>query len=250
MATPKVRFRRPTADEPWVLSARTIRLLECRADRQRCDQLLTEPHYLKNAHLVGEQWRCGRLVIRGGKPLRHAGIETFNAVNGRGRWLGSTLGRADSNEIPAARVQLAKLDGGEKIVVADAAHTQVETARQILYDQGGEDLLTVTANPKAWVRPLDTRFTQRPFSPSPHGAHPRGDTGTQPRAGGASGLGRAGRQARDGGLAGRADRGARAPAGAAAREDDDRGGLADQQPELGGIGRGGPAAAQGRLWGD
>ena len=47
----------------------------------------------------------------------------------RGRWLGSTLVKEGSNEIPAAREQLAKLDLVDKIVLADAAHTQVEHAQ-------------------------------------------------------------------------------------------------------------------------
>jgi predicted transposase YbfD/YdcC len=191
-----------------------------------------------------------RLVILDGKALRHAGVETVNAVNGTGRWLGSTLVRAGSNEIPAARVQLAKLDAVGQIVVADAAHTQVATARQILYDQGGEYLLTVKANQKDLAQTLETLFTQQPFSPSTHGAHPRGDAGTQPRAGGDSGLGRPGHHAGDGGLPGGADRGALAPTGAAAGEKDDRGRVLDQQPHPGGTGRGGPAAPQARLLGD
>jgi predicted transposase YbfD/YdcC len=35
-----------------------------------------------------------------------------------------------------------------KIVLADAAHTQVATAKQILYEQGGDYLLTVKKNQK------------------------------------------------------------------------------------------------------
>lgn len=119
-----------------------------------------------------------RLVILDGKCLRHAGVETVNAVNGAGRWLGSTLVPAASNEIPAARAQLAKLDAVGKIVLAEAAHTQVETARQILYEQGGEYVLTAKANQKELVRTLETRFTERRFSPSAHGAHAGGAAGT------------------------------------------------------------------------
>jgi predicted transposase YbfD/YdcC len=38
------------------------------------------------------------------------------------------------------------LDLAGKIVLADALHTQVETAQQILFEQGGDYLLTVKAN--------------------------------------------------------------------------------------------------------
>lgn len=191
-----------------------------------------------------------RLVILDGKTLRHAGIETVNAVNGTGRWLGSTLVPTSSNEIPAARVQLAKLDPVGKIVLADAAHTQVETARQILYDQGGAYLLTVKANQKELMRTLETLFTQGPFSPSRHAAHAGADARTQPRAGGDSCPGCAGHDPRDGGLSGGANRGPLAPARAAAGEKDDRSGLSDQQPDPGGTGRSGPAQTQARLLGD
>lgn len=191
-----------------------------------------------------------RLLILDGKCLRHAGVETVNAVNGAGRWLGSTLVPAGSNEIPAARKQLAKLDAVEKLVIADAAHTQVETARQILYEQGGEYVLTAKANQKELVRTLETLFTQRPFSPSAHGAHPRGEAGTQSRAGGNSGARRAGGDARDGGFSGRAERGAPAAAGAPAGQEDDGDRVSDQQPHAGRTGRGGVIAAQARLLGD
>ena len=66
-----------------------------------------------------------RLVIIDGKEIRHADVESVSAVSGSGRWLGSTLVHEGSNEIPAGRQQLAKLDLVGKIVLADAAHTQV-----------------------------------------------------------------------------------------------------------------------------
>src|ERR1035437_10354025 len=65
-----------------------------------------------------------KLVVLDGKELRHADVESVNAVSGTGRWLGSTKVKEGSNEIPAAREQLAKLDVVDKIVLADAAHTQ------------------------------------------------------------------------------------------------------------------------------
>ena len=88
--------------------------------------------------------------------------------------------RKSSNEIPAAREQLAKLDIVNKIVLADAAHTQVETAEQILYEQGGEYMLTVKKNQKGLFETLETLFTEQRFSPSAHPAHPRHDPRTQP----------------------------------------------------------------------
>ena len=121
-----------------------------------------------------------KLVVLDGKEIRHADVESVNAVSGTGRWLGSTQVKEGSNEIPAARAQLAKLDVVDKIVLADAAHTQVETAKQILYEQGGDYLLTVKKNQPGLFETLSTLFTEQRFSPSAHSANPRHDPGEQP----------------------------------------------------------------------
>jgi predicted transposase YbfD/YdcC len=123
-----------------------------------------------------------QLVVVDGKEMRHADVESVNAVSGTGRWLGSTKVKEGSNEIPAAREQLAKLDVVGKIVLADAAHTQVETAKQILYEQGGDYLLTVKKNQKGLFETLSTLFTEQRFSPSAQPAHPCHDPGEQPGA--------------------------------------------------------------------
>jgi predicted transposase YbfD/YdcC len=122
-----------------------------------------------------------KLVVLDGKEMRHADVELVNAVSGTGRWLGSTKVKEGSNEIPAARAQLAKLDVVDKIVLADAAHTQVATAQQILYEQGGDYLLTVKKNQPGLFETLSTLFAEQRFSPSAHPAHPRHDPGEQPR---------------------------------------------------------------------
>jgi predicted transposase YbfD/YdcC len=120
-----------------------------------------------------------RLVIIDGKEIRHADVESVSAVDGAGRWLGSTLVREGSNEIPAGRQQLAKLDLVGKIVLSDAAHTQVAHAHQILYEQGGDFLMTVKKNQKDLYTTLETLLTQQRFSPSAQQPHPRPDAGAQ-----------------------------------------------------------------------
>jgi len=120
-----------------------------------------------------------RLVILDGKEIRHADVESVSAVSGTGRWLGSTLVAAESNEIPAARDQLAKLDVVGKTVLADAAHTQVETVGQILYEQGGDYVLTVKENQKTLFQTLETLFTEQCFSPTTHAEHARDEAGEQ-----------------------------------------------------------------------
>ena len=95
-------------------------------DSERLEQvLLVWPEQVLGP--VQDRW-----VILDGKEIRPANVESVSAVSGSGRWLGSTMVKEGSNEIPAAREQLAKLDGVDKIVLAEAAHPQVETVHQIL----------------------------------------------------------------------------------------------------------------------
>jgi hypothetical protein len=118
-----------------------------------------------------------KLVIVDGKTLRHAHVELVSAVNGGGRWLGTVPVKEGSNEIPAVRELLAKVPVAHKTALADALHTQLETAQQILFEGGGDYALTVKANQKALVRTLATLLTPGKFSPSAHGA----DAGVDPR---------------------------------------------------------------------
>jgi hypothetical protein len=188
-----------------------------------------------------------RLVIVDGKEIRHAKVELVSAVSGTGRWLGTVAVPEGSNEIPAARALLAKLDVTGKRVLADALHTQDATAQQILYEGGGDYLLTVKGNQKGLVETLEGLLKQQSFSPSPDAADPCLHAGTQlwpagdPRAGlpggdpGASGL--------SGGPAHRAA----APAGAAAGPEEHADRLPDQQSDPGGPASGGLAATQAGL---
>jgi hypothetical protein len=119
-------------------------------------------------------------VIVDGKTLCHAHVELVSAVNGSGRWLGTLAVPDKSNEIPAARQQLAKVDLYGKTVLGDALHTQVATTQQILFEGGGDYLWTVKENQKELVQTLATLLTPTAFSPSAHGAEPGPEPGTQP----------------------------------------------------------------------
>lgn len=125
-----------------------------------------------------------RLVILDGKKVRHGGVEIVNAVNSTGRFLGSVVTQAKSNEIPAGRLLLRPQDLVGKIVLADALHTQDETARQILHEQGGDYLLTVKANQLTVQKTLESLFAKQAFSPSTHAANSSAPAGAQPRAAG------------------------------------------------------------------
>jgi predicted transposase YbfD/YdcC len=184
------------ADYAATLSQGQLRALKFRLDvrtgRVRCprrtsfQRVLTgvNAEILQRVLLLWQEQVLGpvqdQLVVLDGKKIRHAHVESLNAVAGTGRWLGSTRVKEGSNEIPAAREQLAKLDLVDKIVLADAAHTQVETAGQILYEQGGEYLLTVKKNQKGLFETLETLFSEQRFSPSAHPAHPCDDPRAQP----------------------------------------------------------------------
>jgi predicted transposase YbfD/YdcC len=184
------------ADYAATLSQGQLRALKFRRDphskRVRCphrtcfQRVLTEVHapLLERALLLWQEQVLGpvqdKLVILDGKEIRHADVESVSAVSGAGRWLGSALVQEGSNEIPAARDLLAKLDVVDKIMLADAAHTQVETVRQTLYDHGGDYLLTVKENQKGLFQTLSTLFTEQRFSPSSHPAQPHHEPGEQP----------------------------------------------------------------------
>ena len=183
------------ADYAATLAQGQLRALGFRTDRQtgriRCPGQSTfkrvlpkiNADALERALLLWQEQLLGdtpdRLVIVDGKTLRHGHLELVNAVNRAGRWLGSVAVKEKSNEIPAARTLLAKVDLCGKLVLADALHTQVETVQQILFEGGGDYLLTVKNNQKELVQTLATLLTPGKFSPSTHGADPRADAGSQ-----------------------------------------------------------------------
>lgn len=119
------------------------------------------------------------LVVVDGKKMRHGGVEMVNATNEAGHYLGGVITEAKSNEIPAARLLLRHLELGGKIVLADALHTQVETGQQILFEQGGDYLLTVKANQPTLQGTLQKLFEKQAFFPSAQPAHTGPDTRAQ-----------------------------------------------------------------------
>jgi len=133
--------------------------------------------------------RQDRIVIVDGKKVRHAGVEIVNAVDSQGRFLGSVVTPSKTNEIPAARQLLHGQELRGKIVVADAMHTQDETAQDILFEGGGDYLLTVKGNQTTLETTLENLFSQQGFSPSAHAADAGAQAGAQPQPVGDSVLG-------------------------------------------------------------
>jgi len=183
------------ADYAATLSQGQLRALGFRTDRQtgriRCPGESTfkrvlpkiNADALERALLLWQEQLLGapqdQLVIVDGKTLRHGHLELVNAVNSAGRWLGTVAVKEKSNEIPAARTLLAKVDVCGKLVLADALHTQVETVQQVLFEGGGDYLLSVKNNQKELVQTLGTLLTPGKFSPSTHAADPGADAGSQ-----------------------------------------------------------------------
>ncbi len=118
--------------------------------------------------------------------MRHGGVEMVNAANGKGQYLGGVITADKSNEIPAARQLLGRLDLGGKIVLADALHTQVETGQLILYDKGADYLMTVKGNQPTLQRTLQDLFDRQVFPPTGPVAAAGAHTGAQSRSAGDS----------------------------------------------------------------
>lgn len=130
--------------------------------------------------------RQDRIVIVDGKKVRHGGVEIVNAVDSQGRFLGSVVTASKSNEIPAARELLRGQDLLGKITLTDAIHTQDETARQILFEGGGDYLMVVKANQPTLQKTLEDLFAKQVFPPSANEANSGAPTRAQPRSPGDS----------------------------------------------------------------
>jgi hypothetical protein len=110
------------------------------------------------------------LIAIDGKTLCHAhGTELVSALGTQtGRWLGTELVLAESNEIPAAQKLLDRLDLDldDKLIVLDAMHTQTLTAQKIHHERGADYVMTVKANQKTLYETLEAKLQTQFFSPS------------------------------------------------------------------------------------
>jgi hypothetical protein len=155
---------------------------------QAIDDELLERVLLRWQNQVLGPWQ-DQLVIVDGKKVRHAGVEIVNAVDSQGRFLGSTVTPSKTNEIPAAGQLLGGLDLAGKIVLSDALHTIEDRARQILYEGGGDYLMTVKGNQPTLQKTLENLFVKQDFSPSAHAGHAGIKARAQPWPAGDSKLG-------------------------------------------------------------
>jgi len=109
----------------------------------------------------------GGVVVLDGKALRGSGktqlVGAIDAVSGR--TLGVEPVADKSNEIPAGQTLLERLDLDSTIALMDALHTQVETARSIVQEGGGDYVLFVKGN-QAGLQEQARHFLPEDFSPS------------------------------------------------------------------------------------
>ena len=121
-------------------------------------------------------WQKGRLgsqdgdvVVLDGKAVRGSrGTQLVGAVNARsGRTMGVEAVADKSNEIPAAQTLLERLDLDGVIALMDALHTQVETARSIVQEGGGDFVLVVKGNQETLLNQAKNLLPED-FSPSTH----------------------------------------------------------------------------------
>lgn len=260
-----VRGPQDLADYAETLSPAQLRALRFRADpHTRAPRCPGKTTFTRVLHAVDDdqleavllRWqdqilgpRQDRIVIVDGKKVRHAGVEIVNAVDAQGRYLGSVVTASKSNEIPAARQLLRGQTLQDKILVADAMHTQVETVQQVLFEKGGDYVLTVKSNQSTLETNLENLFSQQGFSPSAHRADAGAAARTQPGPVGDPPPGVPGGRARPGGLSRSPSGGAPGDAGQAQGQVAPGSGLSGQQPHPGPTAGRGPARAQAGLLG-
>lgn len=87
------------------------------------------------------------VVLDGKEPKHSGGQNVVTAISAPGLfYLGSVVVPEKTNEIPAVRELLGRIDVQGKLVSIDALHTQTETARAIVLEHGGDYLFTVKGN--------------------------------------------------------------------------------------------------------
>lgn len=111
----------------------------------------------------------GDVVVLDGKAVRGSqGTQLVGAINAQsGRVLGVETVAHKSNEIPAGQTLLQRLDLDGTIALMDALHTQVETARAIVQEGGGDFVLVVKGNQPTLLDQAKNLLPED-FSPSSH----------------------------------------------------------------------------------
>ena len=105
------------------------------------------------------------VVLDGKEPKHSGGQNVVTAISSPGlHYLGSVVVAEKTNEIPAVRELLGRIDVQGKLVSIDALHTQDQTAREIVLEHGADYLLTAKDNQPS-VRATVQTHVPDPASP-------------------------------------------------------------------------------------
>ena len=106
------------------------------------------------------------VAIDGKQPKHSGGQNVVTATTGPSlHYLGSTVVEEKTNEIPAARQLLSRLEVTGRLVSLDALHTQTQTARELVLEHGADYLFTLKGN-QPGVRAA-AAVQLPPFAPTP-----------------------------------------------------------------------------------
>jgi predicted transposase YbfD/YdcC len=178
------RGQRDLAEFADRLSQKQRRVLRCPYDKRRKEYLapkettffrvLTQvaPLELERALQAWQTQMLGPLskeeaVVFDGKEPDHAGgAQIISAVAIPSlRWLGSEQVSDKSNEIPAGQRLVERVDVEGRLVLADALHTQQETARKIVFEKGGEYVFMVKRNQPGILGTITDLLSKEVISP-------------------------------------------------------------------------------------
>jgi len=105
------------------------------------------------------------VAIDGKQPKHAGGHNVVTAVTTPSlHYLGCELVEDKSNEIPAARRLIARLDLDGKLVSLDAMHSCQQTARQLVLDAGADYSLTIKENSPELKKRIESKLPD-PGSP-------------------------------------------------------------------------------------
>jgi hypothetical protein len=152
-------------------SQSTFSRLLAQLDARRLNQVLLDIQ----AQVRGQPPPHELIAVDGKEPRPGPGDAILSAVTVPSQfYLGSALVDTKTNEIPVARELFGQLDLAGHWVALDALHTQDETARQLVMEQGAHYLLTVKNNQPTLRQNIAKLIPVPPtgFSPSGPDAHP------------------------------------------------------------------------------
>jgi hypothetical protein len=164
-------------------SQSTFSRLLAKLDARRLNQVLLDIQ----TQVRGQPPPHELIAVDGKEPRHGPGDTILSAVTVPSQfYLGSALVDTKTNEIPVARELFGELDLTGRRVALDALHTQDETARQLVLEQGAHYLLTVKNNQATLRQNIDNAVPvpATGFSPSgphaqlrPHGGKEQGRSG-------------------------------------------------------------------------